>query len=290
MWDILRACSCPGGFLMFKPMRLFWLIVLSYGGGALLLAAASPQTSDKGTTAVRFTATTENVSGAGEAIKINLTRWSSDTDRDQFLKAWNYTPPPAEEGRGAAGGGRGGRGGAGGGRGGRGGGGGRGGRGAAAPAADVPADPDAVDPDNPAFRFGRGGARGGGGEAGADSPQASLASALKKAPTIGILWTSETVGYSIKYAYRLAQPDGSERIILATDRRVGAWSNLWKPAGSASVTDYAFSVIELHVNAKGEGEGKTTMTGKVASDNESKTIALDAYSTLPVILKGVKRQ
>jgi hypothetical protein len=279
----------PGGFLMFKPMRLFWLIVLLYAVGALFLVAASPQTSDKGPTAVRFTATTENVSGAGEAIKINLTRWSSDTDRDQFLNAWNFTPPPAAESRGAAGGGRGGRGGAAGGRGGRGGGG-RGGRGATAPAGDVPADPDAVDPDNPAFRFGRGGARGGAGDAAPESPQASLASALKKAPTVGILWTSETVGYSIKYAYRLPQPDGTERVILATDRRVGAWSNLWRPVGSATVTDYAFSVIELHLNAKGEGEGKTTMTGKVASDNEAKTIVLDAYNTLPVILKGVKRQ
>jgi hypothetical protein len=88
----------------------------------------------------------------------------------------------------------------------------------------------------------------------------------------------------------LTQADGGERIILATDRRVGAWSNLWKPAASAAASDYAFSIIELRVNSRGEGEGRGVMTGKVAVDATAKTIALDGYTALPVILKGVKRQ
>jgi hypothetical protein len=43
------------------------------------------------------------------------------------------------------------------------------------------------------------------------------------------------------------------------------------------------------VNAKGEGEGRGVLTGKVAVDSAAKTIALDSYATLPVILKSVKR-
>src|SRR5262249_6399073 len=151
--------------------------------------------------------------------------------------------------------------------------GGRGGRGTAAPDSDappaaavpagnLPVDPDAVDADNPAFRFGRGGARGR-VDGPAQTPEASLAAALKKAPTVGVLWTSETVGYSIKYAYRIAQADGSERIILATDRRVGTWSNLWKPSPSVPTSDYSFSIIELRLNSKGEGEGKGVVGGKI---------------------------
>ena len=229
-------------------------------------------------TPVRFTATTDNVSGAGESIKINLTNWSSDAERDQLTAAWNLTAKPAAapaEGRG-------------GGRGGRGGGGGRGGpRGGAA--ADAAPDPDAVDPDNPAFRFGRGGARGAVAP-NPETPQASLSAALNKLPSVGILWTSETVGYSIKYAHRQAQPDGGERIILATDRRVGVWSNLWKPAGTFEATDFPFSIIEVRLNAKGEGEGKGALTGKVAVDPAVKSIALDGYGSLPVVLKSVKRQ
>ena len=117
-----------------------------------------------------------------------------------------------------------------------------------------------------------------------------MTAALQKLSTVGILWTSESTGYSIHYAYRIPQPDGGERIILATDRRLGAWNNLWKPTGTAKTTDYEFSLIELRLNAKGEGEGKTSLTGKVTIDSGGKTIALDGYATLPVVLKGVKRQ
>lgn len=254
----------------------------------VLFAALSLQAQ----TAVRFTATSANVRGAGETIKINLTEWSPDSRRDEFVAAWTLTAP-ATQGRGGRGGGAGGAGGAGG----RGGGtrGGRGGAATAAPAAtpavpDLPVDPDLVSLDIPvAGRGGRGGARGGGG-GNAQTPEASLGAAIKKASTVGILWTSESVGYSIKYAYRLPQPDGSERIILATDRRVGAWSNLWQPAPSITSSDYTFSLIEIHLNAKGEGEGRGVMTGKVAVDTAAKTIALESYSTQPVILNGVKRQ
>ena len=240
--------------------------------GAVSVSAQAPP-------AVRFMAITQNVSGAGEAIKINISSWSTDAQKEQMIAAWTLANArPAEA---ASAEGRGGRGGRGGGRGGRG----------AAPAADLPADPDAVDGDNPAFRFGRGGARGA-AEAVATTPEASLAAALKKEPTMGVIWTSETVGYSIKYAYREQQPDGTERIILATDRRVGVWSNLWKPAATASGTpaDYSFSIIELRLNPKGDGEGRGAIFGKVAIDSQSKTIALDGYSALPVVLKGVKRQ
>ena len=262
--------------IFYRSLQLFAL---------LILAATSARAQD----GVRFTAVSANVSGAGEAIKINLTEWSSDSRRDEFVAAWTLSAPAPQGGRGGRGGG--GRGAAGGtGRGGAG----RGGRGGDAtattpvPAADLPADPDAVDPDN-AARGGRG-ARGGGANASAQTPEASLSAAIKKASTVGILWTSETVGYSIKYAYRLPQPDGGERIVLATDRRVGMWSNLWQTAAPIAPSDYTFSIIELRVNAKGEGEGRGVVTGKVAVDGAAKTIALDSYGTLPVILKSVKRQ
>jgi hypothetical protein len=61
--------------------------------------------------------------------------------------------------------------------------------------------PDVVDPDNPAPRGGRGGARGGGGNASAQNSRNRLwPPPSRSLPTVGILWTSENVGYSIKYA------------------------------------------------------------------------------------------
>ena len=104
------------------------------------------------------------------------------------------------------------------------------------------------------------------------------------------MWTSENVGYSIKYAYRLSQPDGGERIILATERRIGMWSDLWKPSASTMPSDYTFSIIEIHLDSKGVGEARGIVTGKVMVDPAAKTIALDQYTTLPITLKNVKRQ
>jgi hypothetical protein len=94
----------------------------------------------------------------------------------------------------------------------------------------------------------------------------------------------------LKYAYRVPQTDGSQRIIFVTDRRLGGWNDLWKPVGGAAVTDYDFTLFELRLNAKGDGEGKSTLSGKVTVDNAANTIALDGYAGLPVLLKDVKRR
>ena len=42
------------------------------------------------------------------------------------------------------------------------------------------------------------------------------------------------------------------------------------------------------MNAKGEGEGKASLTGKVAPDDAAKMVALESYDALPVVLRNVK--
>ena len=115
-----------------------------------------------------------------------------------------------------------------------------------------------------------------------------MTNALSKAPTVGYVWTNEVVGYSIKYAYHASLPDGGERIILATDRRLGANTTSWKPV-APTLTDYGFTLIEIRLDSKGLGEGKTSLTTKVILDNEAKTVALDNYTATPAILQKVKR-
>jgi hypothetical protein len=119
-----------------------------------------------------------------------------------------------------------------------------------------------------------------------------LAAALQAAKTVGYLWTSESAGYSLRYAYRVKQPDGGERMIFATERRLGAWNNSWKATGTAAaaaVPEYEFSIVEVRMPVKGDGEGKASITGKVAIDSSINSIALDSYGTAPVVLKAVKR-
>lgn len=250
--------------------------------GMVLAAVETPAQSTAARPMPSFTATTDHVGGAPDSIRINLMRWSTDAERDQLLAAWNLTGPPTG-GRAA-------------------------GRGARARGAAV-ADP-ALDDDDPALagaspragggggagRGGQGGggiARGAGSAAARRTPESSLAAALAQAPSVGYLWSSEVAGYALRYAVRLPQQDG-ERVVLITDRRLGAWNELWKPVGptanNAAATSYEFSVIELRLNAKGEGEGKISLNGTVALDRVQRTIALENYNALPVILKNVRRQ
>jgi hypothetical protein len=224
-----------------------------------------------------LTATTDNVSGAHEKIRIDVLQWSSDDERNQYIAAWTMTA---------------GRGGRGRGRGGRGAGANEGPSdpfgsfkgGAAAPVSDAAAAALAPDPtvergpsksEAPAARV---------------TPESSLLAALEKGPIVGHLWSSEVAGYALRYAARLPEPDGGERIILITDRRLGVYNDLWKPVGPDAATNYPFSVIELRLNSKGEGEGKVSLTGKVTLDSAAKTIALENYDALPVVFRNVNRQ
>jgi hypothetical protein len=92
-------------------------------------------------------------------------------------------------------------------------------------------------------------------------------------------------------------PDGGERIILATDRRLGAYLPAWTPltapssgpeaSATGSATDYQFTLIEMRMNSKGSGEGKTSLTTKVIVDGDAKTIALDDYAGAAPNLRNV---
>jgi hypothetical protein len=131
-------------------------------------------------------------------------------------------------------------------------------------------------------RAGRG--RGRGGPAPAPlSPIAAFTAALGRAPTLGYIWTNEITGYAIKYAWHAPLADGIDRIILASDRRLGAYTGAWKT--TAADTDYTFTLIELRAGPKGLVEGKTSLTNKIVVDSEAKTVVLENYAAAPTMLK-----
>jgi len=238
---------------------------------ALCVAAIPASTAPAGE--VTLTATSANVSEGGSPVKIQILRWSTDEERTPVIAALNAPPPVAAPNPAA-------------------------GRGVAGLPASLPAGAGANTSAaagagaNPPAAAGRGrgrGARGRGGPAAPLTPIAALTAAIGKAPTLGYIWTSDITGYSIKYAREVALPDGGERIILATDRRLGAYTAAWTPAAATPVTDYEFTLIEIRLNAKGSGEGKMSLIAKVIVDQDAQTIALDDYAAAPAMLQNVKR-
>jgi len=116
------------------------------------------------------------------------------------------------------------------------------------------------------------------------SPLAKASAAIKAAPTLGYIWTDGVTGYSIKYAWRSPTTEEAERIVLVTDRRLDSHAPDPSPASSSS-GDADFTVIEVRIDGRGVGEGKTSLTTRVAIDADARTLALDGYAAAPALLK-----
>jgi hypothetical protein len=113
-----------------------------------------------------------------------------------------------------------------------------------------------------------------------------LLDALKDTPKVGYVRNVESIGWDLHYAHKVPLPEGGERIVLATDRPIGFWEARNQPRS----IDYPFTVVELHVNRDGEGEGKLSVATKIIPDKENGIITLENYGIQPVRLQAVRRQ
>ena len=119
-------------------------------------------------------------------------------------------------------------------------------------------------------------------EKGADK----LLDVLQDLPRMGYFRSPSSVGWDIHFARRMPLPDGGERVVLVTDRRIGFWEASHQPRS----IDYPFTVIELRLNADGEGEGKLSVATKIIPDRENNIVTLENYDIQPVLLKNVKAE
>ena len=134
---------------------------------------------------------------------------------------------------------------------------------------------------------GRGG-RGGRGAAPPQTPLERLATAVKRAPTLGYIWGDGVTGYSIKYAWRspsvVERGVSPERVVLVIDRRLGAHAPEWGlPAGTPP--EQEFTLIELRLDGTGAGEGKASLSAAAVVDSAASTLALDRFAAAPTLLK-----
>ena len=102
-----------------------------------------------------------------------------------------------------------------------------------------------------------------------------LTKLLASNPSMGQIWTEGPGGYALKYTHREELPDGGQRIVVITDRPIGALNppGPWKAEGQA--TDVApFTVIEMHVTKDGKGEGKMSLGVPFTIDPGDHTVDL----------------
>ena len=115
--------------------------------------------------------------------------------------------------------------------------------------------------------------------------------ALAPLPTVGYVWPAASpVGYSVKYAHRTPAPNGGERITLVMDKRIGSYDYKGWSVTGASAKPIAYSVLELSVDASGNGAGTLSLAADVVVDEEADTVSLATDGTPVNVLKDVKRE
>jgi len=114
--------------------------------------------------------------------------------------------------------------------------------------------------------------------------QDALLTALQKVkPRVGYIRTPNSLGYDLQYAYRFVNADGSSRIVIATDRRVG----FLEASRQARTMDYPFTLIEMRIDKDGNGEGRMAAGTKISKSKDGKSVELENYGISPVALNKI---
>jgi hypothetical protein len=116
-----------------------------------------------------------------------------------------------------------------------------------------------------------------------DKGQDALLKELQKLPRVGYINTPGSLRYDLHFARQRSEAEGGRMIFLMTDRYVGAWEARNQPR----TIDYPFTLLQLHVDKTGEGEGKASIYTKIHEAKDG-TIELENFANQPVALNEVK--
>jgi hypothetical protein len=111
-----------------------------------------------------------------------------------------------------------------------------------------------------------------------------LLKALQDIRPVGRIRTPDTIGYDLHYAAQRPGVDGGRDIAFATDRPISFWEAVNRPR----ISDYPFTIVQLHVKPDGTGEGKLAVAAKVTGDEDTGMIEIENYDLQPVSLVEVK--
>ena len=122
-----------------------------------------------------------------------------------------------------------------------------------------------------------------------DDGAETISDALQDLQTVGFIWTGGSLGYALKYTHRTEQPDGGEHLVLVTDRPLGLWdrNGPWRD-GDTEPRD--FTVVDIRLDAEGNGEGRMSLAAPLVVDGEQQTVGLGGDQPIPVHLENARRE
>lgn len=118
-----------------------------------------------------------------------------------------------------------------------------------------------------------------------DKGPEKMLDALQDMPRLGYIRRPGSIGWEIRFARRMPAPDGGERIMIITDRRMSFREVASRPRSY----DYPFTVIELTLQKNGEGEGNVTLATRITGDKHNRVMTLENFDIQPIMLTRVTR-
>ena len=115
--------------------------------------------------------------------------------------------------------------------------------------------------------------------------QRELVAEIQKIPPIGRIGTTGETTYHLRYASVTELEDGVTQVLIATDREMSFEEVIERPLSF----DYPFTLIELHLDRNGEGEGRISIATRVVWDKKAKVVELENFDAAPIWLKAVQR-
>ncbi len=109
---------------------------------------------------------------------------------------------------------------------------------------------------------------------------------LQKSPRMGFIRLPNTLAHDLRFARQVPLEDGGRRIVIATDRRMGFWEVRNRPR----TYDYPFTLIEIHLDRDGAGEGKLALFTKITHNKKDNLLEIENYGSEPVRLQNVKAE
>jgi hypothetical protein len=106
---------------------------------------------------------------------------------------------------------------------------------------------------------------------------------LRDMRSVGRIYSSETIGYELRFSEQQPQPEGGRKIILATDRPM-SFREIFSQTRSA---DYPFTWVQLNMKRDGTGEGELAVRARVFGDRPNRPIEVETFEIQPIKLQQV---
>jgi hypothetical protein len=106
---------------------------------------------------------------------------------------------------------------------------------------------------------------------------------LRDMRSVGRIYSSETIGYDLRFAEQQPLPEGGRKIVLATDRPM-SFREIFNQTRSA---DYPFTWVQLNMRPDGTGQGELAVRAKVFGDRPNRPIEVETFEIQPIKLQQV---